>query len=593
VTTPANDSTPLLAYSIRTSPYPVQASASDTTAYCDLTIMASYPKSKVPCAVSKLGLALPVRGAADSATDLAAVAPGTPTVKFGNPDAPGGADGGAGWRVTDNGNGAFVIEPASGKPVVFTHQSIVITVARLQVSDQVGNAAITVTEWSAPCPADSTAPKTTSRRMTVITVPKFPPSFELSELKASALLVDCGETVTLTWNGSPGATYTLGYDHHGDSGRVTESAEVHPAAGKSYGWRSPPLLEKTVFKLTVSATKNEQSVDASQSESVDVDLDLKASAPQVDCGVPVTLTWNGSPGADYQISYGQEGSSAGSSAQVKPATGNSCMWTSPPLQKRSWFTLTISALQGQSKVNRKETLWVDVSVPRITSASVYPSPVDRGQPTRLQWSSENADKDNGVHLIPPSGPDVLYPANPDPSKPYWLAPQPGRYFLRAYRNKIPSDPFELLIRFYAVRVESCNVWMRQDGGNLAVNFILVVHNAKNVWVRINALPNDPGYRLPTPKTSQPNNEDLADNVNLYSSPQGQAVFSSDWSKTIVLNNFTIGDGRIYNQQNPQAAFRVNFYLYAEDYTEGASLITQPWCAFWTGPAVTRSALPGW
>jgi hypothetical protein len=591
VTTPATDSTPLLTYSIETSPYPVQASASDNPTYCNLTIVASYPKSKVPCAVSKLGLYLPVRGAVGSATDLAAVVPGTPTVKFHDPDVPGGTDDGAGWHVTDEGGGRFVVEPASSGPVVFTHQSIVITVARIQVSDEVGNAAITLTEWSAPCSADGIPPKATSRRTTSITVAKFPPSFQLSELTASALLVDCGETATLTWTGSPGASYTIGYEHHGDSGRVTESVEVHPAAGNSYRWPSPPLLEQTVFTLTVKATRNEQSVDARKSVLVGVNLDLKASAPQVDCGEPVTLTWNGSPGADYQVNYGQEGNTVGNSVRVEPMKGNSCKWTSPPLQKRSWFTLTISAIQGSSKVQRKETLWIDVSVPRIISASVYPNPIDRGQNTRLQWSSENADKDNGVHLIPPNGPEELYPAHPDPSKTYWLAPQPGRYYLRAYRNKVPSDPVELPIRFSGVRVESCSVWMK-NGGNLDVNFILAVHNAKNVWVRIAALPNDPGYRLPAPKTSQPNNDDLADHVRSYPSPQGQVAFSPDWSKTITLNNLTIADGRVYNQQNPKTAFRVNFYIYAEDYTEGASLTTQAWHAFWPGPGVTWQALLG-
>jgi hypothetical protein len=591
VTTPATDSTPLLAYSIETSPYPVQASEPDNPAYCNLTIVASYPKSKVPCVVSKLGLYLPVRGAADSATDLAAVVPGMPTVKFHDPDVPGGTDDGAGWHVTDEGGGRFVVEPASSGPVVFTHQSIVITVARIQVSDEVGNAAITLTEWSAPCSADGTLPKATSRRMTSITVAKFPPSFQLSELKASALLVDCGETATLTWTGSPAASYTISYEHRGDSGRVTESAEVHPVAGNSYRWPSPPLLEQTIFTLTVNATQNEQSVNARQSVLVGVSLDLKASTPQVDCGETVTLTWNGAPGADYQINYGQEGDPVGNSARVEPAKGNSCTWLSPSLKKRSWFTLIISAIQGPLKVQRKETLWIDVSVPRIISASVYPNPIDRGQNTRLQWSSENADKANGVHLIPPNGPEELYPANPDPSKTYWLTPQPGRYYLRAYRNKVPSDPVELPIRFSGVRVESCSVWMK-NGGNLDVNFILAVHNAKNVWVRIVALPNDPGYRLPAPKTSQPNNDDLADHVRSYPSPQGQVAFSPDWSKTITLNNLTIADGRVYNQQNPKTAFRVNFYIYAEDYTEGASLTTQAWHAFWPGPGVTWQALLG-
>jgi hypothetical protein len=132
----------------------------------------------------------------------------------------------------------------------------------------------------------------------------------------------------------------------------------------------------------------------------------------------------------------------------------------------------------------------------------------------------------------------------------------------------------------------------KNGGNLDVNFILAVHNAKNVWVRIVALPNDPGYRLPAPKTSQPNNDDLADHVRSYPSPQGQVAFSPDWSKTITLNNLTIADGRVYNQQNPKTAFRVNFYIYAEDYTEGASLTTQAWHAFWPGPGVTWQALLG-
>ncbi len=92
----------------------------------------------------------------------------------------------------------------------------------------------------------------------VFPLPKFPYGFFVSHLAASAPLVPDGGTVTLTWVGSDGPTYTMLYG--GASADVTGVRT----------WTSPPLTQDTTFILRASAQSDGEPVAESLTVTVTV-----------------------------------------------------------------------------------------------------------------------------------------------------------------------------------------------------------------------------------------------------------------------------------------------------------------------------------
>ena len=173
-------------------------------------------------------------------------------------------------------------------------------------------------------------------------------------------------------------------------------------------------------------------------------FDFAASAPQVNSGESVTLSWIGSDNADYFISY----------ADQKPARVTGGTWESPPLFTTTVFILTAQASAAGQTVDLKLNATVIVAAPQVVEFYADPSEIDYQQPVTLHWRAVNAD---GVYLT--TGQTQRQSLGPvsDPAYPLTLQPSyGGSYSLQAYKNVAGSlavsTPAPLAYTFYPMEI---------------------------------------------------------------------------------------------------------------------------------------------
>ncbi|MFC9740645.1 hypothetical protein ACFVKC_22300 [Streptomyces noursei] len=112
-----------------------------------------------------------------------------------------------GWTHTVSGN-RITFKPTSGHAVIDNERGITLQVNKLRISRKVGTGAVIIgTKWRAN---ESSGWRTDEA---VKAVGKFPPGFYLDNFKADPLIIENGDSVTLTWDRSSGATQTLLYEN--------------------------------------------------------------------------------------------------------------------------------------------------------------------------------------------------------------------------------------------------------------------------------------------------------------------------------------------------------------------------------------------
>ncbi|MGK5631696.1 hypothetical protein [Streptomyces sp. URMC 123] len=209
----------LLSYALKTDPDPVQVGG---TATLRLTVRGG-PR---PAHCRRIVLALPTGAGADELI----TAPGslTAVVTGGEAEEQGG-----GWTATATtppGEAVFTLTPARGRGWLAGVTPLTVTLGQIRVNTATGTPRLRITEETS---ADGTAWET---RGSELALAKFPEGFVFRDLRPDRVHVKNGETVTLTWDGSP-ATYTM------DWGRG-------PAQVTTDGtWTSPPLHDTTAFRL--------------------------------------------------------------------------------------------------------------------------------------------------------------------------------------------------------------------------------------------------------------------------------------------------------------------------------------------------------
>ncbi|HEX8830474.1 MAG TPA: hypothetical protein VF705_04870, partial [Longimicrobium sp.] len=222
----------LLTYSLGTTPSPLQASPPSGGASVGAVHVVVSNNGGEPVTVKSLTL----------------------SIMIGDPSAPEGwdlteVDGGfaveatgSDWNFTYVGNGQFQAVPGPSGGVITT-QGLGFTIGNIQVSPLVGTSNLGISEVS----GTDTLPM--QPRDASIVVAKFPAGFYAGDLYASATQVGYGQSVLLSWMGSPGGTYTMYW--------ADQKADVTGVRA----WTSPALTTSTTFTLVVATQEGGRTVD--------------------------------------------------------------------------------------------------------------------------------------------------------------------------------------------------------------------------------------------------------------------------------------------------------------------------------------------
>ncbi|MCY9694353.1 hypothetical protein [Paenibacillus alginolyticus] len=257
----------LLNYAINTNPDPLQVSPADGT----LTIVVSNGgTSAIYC--NSITFSFDI---GPNAQDLTAVSSGI--LYSASPSDQ--------WQIAEQSAGIFVATPTKPEYNEITSKGLSFQIYNIKVNDQVGTFSLTVQENS------STDNETFSNHTNTYQIAKFPYGFYVGNFAASAPQVTDGSSVTLTWDGSEGADYTILYGQ--SSIDVTDVRT----------WTSQALHQDTTFFLKASVHSQDETVDNYLSITVNVGSpDLNASTLTVsglstlkgNTAVGSTLNVNGS-----------------------------------------------------------------------------------------------------------------------------------------------------------------------------------------------------------------------------------------------------------------------------------------------------------
>lgn len=221
----------LLAYGITTNPDPIQASpAQGNPSLASIVITVSNNTMK-PIYCNKLTFSFPI---GDLAQDLASTSKGI--LVAANPSNK--------WQISMTSDGVFTATPVSPADNLITTDGLSFQIFNIQANTQVGTFTLSVIENS------STDNKTFSDKTNAYDLAKFPYGFYVNNFAASAPMVQDNNPVTLTWNGSDLATYTILYG--------TQTVDVT----NQRTWTSPSLTDTTTFALKASAQEQGETVDA-------------------------------------------------------------------------------------------------------------------------------------------------------------------------------------------------------------------------------------------------------------------------------------------------------------------------------------------
>lgn len=228
------DSGLLLAYSVATTPDPIQVSPQQgDPSKAALTVVVNNPNSDLPVPIylQQLILQLPVGSASTSL-----VSPKTTFKAVASP--------GALWQASDpTEDGTVVITPRSSKVGKITGDGLTIALYDITVNQTVGTTQLTVVEYASAQENGPFDPHDLS-----VDLGKFPYAFFAGDFHSDAIQVTNGGQTTLHWIGSENATYTLLWN--------TNTQDV----SQKRSWQTPRLFDTTPFYLRVSTTQQGETV---------------------------------------------------------------------------------------------------------------------------------------------------------------------------------------------------------------------------------------------------------------------------------------------------------------------------------------------
>jgi hypothetical protein len=169
------------------------------------------------------------------------------------------------WNITMTSPGVFLFISQSGSPIPVSTDGMVIQFYNIPVNQQPGTVAINVNETA------SNTSNPTQVRTATFAVAKFPYGFYFADFTSQVPMVQAGNTVTLTWQGSDNATYSMQW---------SEAVSVNVTDVRA--WVSPALANDTTFVLQASVVSQGETVTTYLSTTVIVaNPELQAGSLQV------------------------------------------------------------------------------------------------------------------------------------------------------------------------------------------------------------------------------------------------------------------------------------------------------------------------
>lgn len=140
------------------------------------------------------------------------------------------------FNVVQQSPGVFVFTPKSGNQVTFLNQGLYLRFSDIVMNTTPGVVKVHITETSKLNSGASTA-NTTGW----IWFGKYPYQFFMRNFAADKVIVNAGESVTLSWVGAYNGNFTLNWS----DAQGAQSADVTNVRV----WKSPPLQQSTIFQL--------------------------------------------------------------------------------------------------------------------------------------------------------------------------------------------------------------------------------------------------------------------------------------------------------------------------------------------------------
>ncbi|HKS27367.1 MAG TPA: hypothetical protein VJS44_06080 [Pyrinomonadaceae bacterium] len=213
-----------------------------------------------------------------------------------------------GWNITQDGS-SFTATPATQQDGEIGPDGLAFVISNITVNQEPGTTEMTIIE-------------TTTSGVGSLDYPlaKFPAQFNVGPLIANPLTVQQGQSTTLSWNGSGGATYELQYlDASSKTVTITRTANGQPLPSTG-SYTIQNLQASTVFYLIVTVTISGQDEPLIFQRWVPVSVAIppvkinsfNASATSVNMpGDEVTFTWDVSNATQVQLNgENVEGNSA-------------------------------------------------------------------------------------------------------------------------------------------------------------------------------------------------------------------------------------------------------------------------------------------
>jgi len=283
----------LLAYSIITNPFPLQASAPSGSPpnVAQLTIVATN-NTVSDVTLQGIIVSIPVgESSTQMTTDAKDIGPVPPT----------------NWVLQQTsyppGFVQFEFLPSTGYGTLGSNSSLNFIFNNIQVNDQTGAVEIDVTEGSNNCvPPGCPVIK--------LSITKFPDGWGQVSFWASAPVIPSGSGATVNWSGPSGAKYVLEY-YTPQSGIINVPAQgASPLANNGQYSTDPPIVltSDTEFTLTVKSSIGGQQYQAQNQVRVTVAIPLpqitmfKGVAALVSGQTVQCLQWNTQYATSCQIS---------------------------------------------------------------------------------------------------------------------------------------------------------------------------------------------------------------------------------------------------------------------------------------------------
>lgn len=274
----------LLAYSISTNPFPIQASLpGGNPNVAQMTIVATN-NSGNDVKLQGMMVQIPIgQGATQLTNDDPDISPVPPTD----------------WILKNTlhptGYVQYEFLPSSGSATLPNNSSLDFIFNQIEINSQTGEVEIDVTEGSNNCTPGVDCP------VKSLYVTKFPDGWGNVTFNVNPPDIPYGGSTVLTWSGPAGAAYTIEY-YTPQTGIVNIPAQGDPPLGNQGQYPAqgaPPLTltQTTVFTLQVEDTISGQTYEAQDQKTVTVELPVLTIThftgflQQGSGGLEVVLNW--------------------------------------------------------------------------------------------------------------------------------------------------------------------------------------------------------------------------------------------------------------------------------------------------------------